>query len=453
MKAIAAPRPLVEHNARVAALPKGAPADMEGVAFPSSMQGWVESLPDDLLQVVSIISESGGGVWIVGGSVRQGLSGVESQEYDLTTNLKPEQIIEQFGVSNSIDVGAKYGTVAVRVRPGGEFYEITTLRCDQEYLDGRRPDSVIFGNSLLEDLERRDLTINAMAVDLSRQLLYDPFDGYQDLQNGVLSAVGSAPTRLSEDGLRVMRAYRFMDQGDAGFWSPDDDLASGLRDCQYMLKNVSVERIWQELRRILAGVHASLVLEKMSDDGVLATIFSGHEYDLKGQAKLGEISGDEMVVARLAMMFRVGDASALMKRLTMSKVIMTGVNGLSRSLSHLPDANSASELRLYRAVMGARLNQQLACESALATNGIDEVITSLTSLPANVAGNSPLADGNWIAEVTGLSMGIKLGRLKEWLHRIQIEEDLPTLAEVEVRLGQVAWQDGEPKEWPRIRWP
>jgi len=99
------------------------------------------------------------------------------------------------------------------------------------------------------------------------------------------------------------------------------------------------------------------------------------------------------------------------------------------------------------------LNQQLACESALATNGIDEVITSLTSLPANVAGNSPLADGNWIAEVTGLSMGIKLGRLKEWLHRIQIEEDLPTLAEVEVRLGQVAWQDGEPKEWPRIRWP
>ncbi|MDP6742344.1 MAG: hypothetical protein QF544_04690 [Candidatus Thalassarchaeaceae archaeon] len=425
---------------------------MEGVAFPSSLRSWVESLPDGLLQVVSIISESGGGVWVVGGSVRQGLSEVVPHEYDLTTNLRPEQVMDLFGSSNSIDVGAKYGTVSVRV-PGGDLYELTTLRCDQEYLDGRRPESVIFGDSLLEDLERRDLTINAMAVDLARQLLYDPFNGYQDLQNGVLRAVGNASTRLSEDGLRVMRAYRFMDQGDAGLWSPRDDLASALRDCQYMLKNVSIERIWQEFRRILAGQNAAQVLEKMSEDGVLSTIFAGHEYDLTGQARLADISSDEVVEARLAMMFRTGDASGLMKRLTMPKVVITGVQELNRCLSHLPNSASVSELRLYRAVLGSRLNQQIACESALATSGVEEVITLLASLPANVAGDAPLADGHWIAEMTGLSKGIKLGRLKEWLHRIQIEEDLPTLVEVEARLKQLEWQDGEPTEWPRFYWP
>jgi len=250
-----------------------------------------------------------------------------------------------------------------------------------------------------------------------------------------------------------MRAYRFMDQGDAGFWSPDDDLASALRDCQYMLENVSIERIWQEFRRILAGQHAAQVLENMSKDGVLSTIFAGHEYDLTGQERLADISSDEVVVARLAMMFRANDASGLMKRLKMPKAAINGVHELSRHLSHLPDAASVTELRLYRAVLGSRLNQQLACESALATSGVEEVITLLASLSVNAAGDIPLADGHWIAEMTGLSKGIKLGRLKEWLHRIQIEEDFPTLAEVEERLKQLEWQDGEPTEWPRFCWP
>jgi len=174
---------------------------------------------------------------------------------------------------------------------------------------------------------------------------------------------------------------------------------------------------------------------------------------LTGQARLADISSDEVVVARLAMMFRANDASGLMKRLTMPKAVITGVHELSRRLSHLPDATSVSELRLYRAALGSRLNQQLACESALATSGVGEVITLLASLPANAAGDVPLADGHWIAEMTGLSKGIKLGRLKEWLHRIQIEEDFPSLAEVEARLKQLEWQDGEPTEWPRFCWP
>ena len=452
MKAIAAPRPFVEPFARLAALPKGTPADTAGVAFPSSMTEWVETLPDDLLKVVSTISKSSGGVWLVGGSVRQGLGGEKPQDYDLATTLMPDEIIEIFGTNNSIDIGAKYGTVAVRIESSGSWYEVTTLRCDQEYLDGRRPESVVFGNSLLEDLERRDLTINAMAVDLARQQLYDPFGGLDDLDKRILRAVGDASKRLSEDGLRVMRAYRFMDQGEAGIWIPEDELSAGLRDCQHMLKNVSIERIWQELRRIISGKNAAKVLNQMSQDGVLKTIFNGYEYNLDGQENITEFS-DDLLEVRMAMMFRDGNSIDLMKSLKIPNSIISVVLSLINCISHVPNPNSVEDLRLYRAVLGDRLNQQLICESALKTHKIMEVKSSINSLSENRAGVSPIADGNWIAQVTGLSKGIKLGRLKEWLHRIQIEKDLTSLEEIELHLNNLPWQDGDPNIWPRFRWP
>ena len=392
----------MEPFSRLASLPKGTPADIEGVAFPSSMLDWVDSIPNDLLEVVSIIAQSQGGVWVVGGSVRQGLGGVEPQDYDLATTLQPQQIMEIFGSNNSIDIGAKYGTVTVRIESSLNWYEVTTLRCDQEYLD--------------------------------------------------LQAVGDASTRLSEDGLRVMRAYRFMDQGDAGIWMPDDDLSVALKECQHMLENVSIERIWQELRRIISSKHAAKVLNQMSQDGVLNTIFEGYEYNLEGQNEITEIS-ENLLEVRLAMMFKDGNSNDLMKRLKVPKSIINDVISLINCISHVPDANSIEELRLYRAVLGDRLDQQLICESALKTSLIQDVKSSLDSLPENRAGVSPIADGNWIAEVTGLSKGIKLGRLKEWLHRIQIEEDLVSLEEIESHINHLPWQEGNPTTWPRFRWP
>ena len=133
--------------------------------------------------------------------------------------------------------------------------------------------------------------------------------------------------------------------------------------------------------------------------------------------------------------------------------IINDVISLINCISHVPDANSIEELRLYRAVLGDRLDQQLICESALKTSLIQDVKSSLDSLPENRAGVSPIADGNWIAEVTGLSKGIKLGRLKEWLHRIQIEEDLVSLEEIESHINHLPCQEGNPTTWPRFRWP
>ena len=432
-------------------LPKSTPADIEGVDFPSSLNNWVDGLPDDLLEVVSKIGKEGGGVWIVGGSIRQGLCGSIPNEYDLTTNFHPDKIMRLF--PNSIPTGVDYGTVSVRLNHGSKLFEVTTLRCDQEYLDGRRPESVIFGNSLLADLERRDLTINSIAADLSRQKLYDPFHGREDLRNGILRSVGDAKTRLSEDGLRVMRAYRFMDQGSAGFWKPDEELSQALPYCQLMLKNVSKERIWNEFTKILSGHHASNVLECMSVDGTLNTIFSGSKYVITGQNNLTGINASEMVEARLALLLRKVDSEKLLRSMTAPKVVINGVSELINRFTHIPSCDEEKQLRLYRAVLGNRLNLQLACESAIDTIGIEDVKQALVSLPENQVGNKALADGNWLLEKTGLEKGIKLGRLKGWLHRIQIERDLDCLQQIEECLQTLSWEDGDPLGWPRVAWP
>ena len=412
---------------------------------------WVESLPDDLLKIVSIFAENNAGIWVVGGSIRQGLNGVKPNDYDLTTDMKPKQVLKHF--PKSIETGVEYGTVTVRLNSGGEMFEVTTLRCDQEYLDGRRPESVEFGTSLADDLERRDLTINAMAIDLARQELYDPYNGLEDLQNGVLKAVGEATLRLEEDGLRVMRVYRFMDQGIGGLWHPNEVLSEALIECREMLKNVSVERIWQELKRILSGSHAADVLARMEHDGVLKIIFNGHSFDLNGQSSLQIISDNSVIEARLAMMFRGDNPANLLKHLTMPKSVINRVSNLRNLMGNLPDKNDVGQLRIYRAVLGAGLDTQLACELAIDTEDAESVQAALNQLPENDAKDVALADGHWIADNTGIQPGIRLGRLKDYLHRLQVENDVSSLDELQSMLNDIDWENDDPSVWPRLQWP
>jgi len=452
LKAITVSRHFVEPFERVKLLPNGALADLKGRGLPMQLESWVESLPDDLLKIVTIFAENDAGIWVVGGSIRQGLSGVKPNDYDLTTDMKPKQILELF--PKSIETGVEYGTVTVRLNSGGEMFEVTTLRCDQEYLDGRRPESVEFGTSLADDLERRDLTINAMAIDLARQELYDPYNGLEDLQNGVLKAVGEATLRLEEDGLRVMRVYRFMDQGIGGLWHPNEVLSEALIECREMLKNVSVERIWQELKRILSGPYAADVLARMEHDGVLNIIFNGHSFDLNGQSSLQmKTPICPVIEARLAIMFRGDNPAGLFRDLTMSKATITRVNELRRFMGNLPNENDVTQLRLYRAVLGEGLDTQLACELAIDTEDAGSVQAALNQLPENDAKDVALADGHWIADNTGIQPGIRLGRLKDYLHRLQVENDVSSLDELQSMLNDIDWENDDPSVWPRLQWP
>ena len=164
-------------------------------------------LPEDVKQIIKTITEAGYEAYAVGGCIRDSVLGRIPEDYDITTSAKPLQIKELF--SHTIDTGIKHGTVTIMLH--GIGYEVTTYRIDGEYEDCRHPREVIFTSNLIEDLKRRDFTINAMAYN-DEQGLVDPFDGTGDLQKRVICCVGNPIERFPEYALRMMSSVRFSAQ-------------------------------------------------------------------------------------------------------------------------------------------------------------------------------------------------------------------------------------------------
>ncbi len=452
-------------------LPEGLAADLEGEPFDGDMTAWADRLPGSLLDVVAHIAERGAGVWLVGGSVREALLGRGEHDYDLAVTLTPDEMLSLF--PRSIPTGVAFGTVTLRTnvpnsdgRPNDDgeatelMFEATTLRTESEYGDGRRPDEVAFGSSLATDLSRRDLTINSIAVDLARRQIHDPFAGSADLTNRNLRAVGDAAHRLSEDGLRIMRAYRFMDQGEAGVWLPDKQLADAMVSCAGMLDNVAAERIWHEFSRILSGVNAGQVLARMEEDGVLSRLLPGWPSLAGPQNELGEVNPTWLAAARLAMLacgaeimrWRLLDDD--LRVLKVPNQVRQRVLLLHKLLGTLPPSNDEASLRLYRAASGEAMLAHLAIEAALDPDGNSKVVHEcLDALPELGAGTAPLIDGNTLSQQTGLAAGVRLGRLKSWLHRIQIEGDVKDAADLLTMLDVLPWQEGDCDDWPTVAWP
>lgn len=162
-------------------------------------------MPDAVRSVFNSLSKAGERGYLVGGSLRDLLSGRPPVDWDLATTATPRRIMEIF--SRVVPTGIDHGTVTVLI--GNDALEVTTLRGDGAYTDGRHPDSVVFIKDIEGDLARRDFTINAMAWEPGERILHDPFNGRDDLAARLLRAVGDPVARFTEDGLRVMRAARF----------------------------------------------------------------------------------------------------------------------------------------------------------------------------------------------------------------------------------------------------
>ncbi len=164
------------------------------------------SVPTDVIALCERLRSQGKRAWIVGGCVRDLLLGRAAADWDVATDARPKELLSIF--PRAIPTGIDHGTVTVVQH--GHHYEVTTLRGEGTYSDGRRPDWVEFVDDITADLARRDFTVNAMAIDPVDAQLIDPFDGRVDLQRGVLRAVGNPQERFAEDGLRVLRAARFV---------------------------------------------------------------------------------------------------------------------------------------------------------------------------------------------------------------------------------------------------
>lgn len=205
------------------------------------------TLPTTVRELLKKIQEAGYEAYVVGGCVRDSLMGERPQDWDITTSALPMQIKDIF--PRTIDTGIQHGTVTVMVNHVG--YEVTTYRIDGEYEDGRHPDRVTFTGSLLEDLKRRDFTINAMAYN-EKDGLVDAFGGRQDMEKKVIRCVGEARCRFEEDALRMMRAVRFSAR--LGY-SIEENTAAAIKEMAPRLKQVSAERIQTELTKLLVSEH------------------------------------------------------------------------------------------------------------------------------------------------------------------------------------------------------
>ena len=216
-------------------------------------------MPYEAEWIIKKIRERGFEAFAVGGCVRDTLLGRTPGDWDITTSAKPEEVKEIFG--KTVDTGLQHGTVTIIKNRKG--YEVTTYRIDGEYRDGRHPDSVEFTSSLLEDLKRRDFTINAMAYSHETGIV-DAFDGMGDLEKKVIRCVGCPRDRFTEDALRILRAIRFAAQ--LGF-SIEGETYGAIREIAPNLKNVSKERIQVELTKLLTSAHPEKIA-MVEDTGI-----------------------------------------------------------------------------------------------------------------------------------------------------------------------------------------
>jgi tRNA nucleotidyltransferase (CCA-adding enzyme) len=204
-------------------------------------------LPPQVQHIINTLVSHGFEAYAVGGCVRDSLLGRNPQDWDITTSATPEQVKELF--SRTIDTGIAHGTVTVMLDRTG--YEVTTYRIDGEYEDARHPKEVTFTSNLLEDLKRRDFTINAMAYNETDGLV-DAFDGIGDLKEGIIRCVGDPAERFTEDALRMLRAVRFAAQ--LGF-TVEEHTRQAVTQLAGTIAKVSAERIQMELNKLLVSAH------------------------------------------------------------------------------------------------------------------------------------------------------------------------------------------------------
>jgi tRNA nucleotidyltransferase (CCA-adding enzyme) len=228
------------------------------------------SIPDDVRRLAARLAEGGFRSWAVGGCIRDELlaerRGVPTEnrnDWDIATSARPEDVTRLF--RRVIPTGVKHGTVTVLLDDNA--YEVTTLRGETSYTDGRRPDAVFFVDDIKDDLARRDFTMNAIAYDVLADRLIDPFGGSEDLARGVLRAVGDPAARFAEDGLRVLRAARFVATLEVEL---DPATERAIEPSLASYRKVSAERIRDEWVKAMKARAPSRAFEVMKNHGLLA---------------------------------------------------------------------------------------------------------------------------------------------------------------------------------------
>ena len=262
-------------------------------------------IPYDVQYILDVLEENGYEAYMVGGCVRDLILDREPNDYDITTNARPDVVASLF--DKVILTGIKHGTVTVVINK--ENYEVTTYRSDGEYEDSRHPEKVEFVNDIKEDLSRRDFTINAMAYNKKNGLI-DYFNGIDDLNNKVIRTVGNPEKRFKEDALRMLRALRFAVQLD---FEIDESILKSIKNLASNMKKISKERIREEFNKIILKNPRGIdylgqcrLLSYVSDELEKAYVCyineDGSRYDLYDHLIISSCNIEPKLYLRLAML-------------------------------------------------------------------------------------------------------------------------------------------------------
>jgi tRNA nucleotidyltransferase (CCA-adding enzyme) len=219
-----------------------------------------------VLDICKELRNAGERAWVVGGCVRDTLRGQRVNDWDVATTALPEKVQKTFG--KVIPTGIDHGTVTVLWKGGA--YEVTTLRGEGAYTDGRRPDNVVFVEDIDRDLARRDFTVNAIAYDPVDGHVVDPFDGLADMRAKRLRAVGKPSERFQEDGLRILRGARFVATLD---FELEEDTEAAFRGALDTFRKVSPERVREEWLKAMKAQTPSRAFEVMRRTGILEVTY------------------------------------------------------------------------------------------------------------------------------------------------------------------------------------
>lgn len=301
-------------------------------------------------KIAAVLRQNGFDALLAGGCVRDLVLGREPKDYDVATNATPDQIVALFRRTEK--VGAKFGVVIVRLY--GFIVEVATFRTEGEYHDGRHPESVRFA-TVEEDAQRRDFTINGMFLDPLSGRVIDYVGGQDDLRAGRVRAIGDPAKRFAEDHLRMLRAVRFA--AALGFEIEADTLAA-IRAHAPRLADISIERIQQELDRILTSGSRARGWRLLHDGGLLGPIFPEAPWSARDvtdvSQRLDRLPEDADFMLALAVVLRRFEPSAggrVCRRLRCSTDLERGVVWLLNQLEHVlrSDSLELADLKLMMA--------------------------------------------------------------------------------------------------------
>lgn len=292
-------------------------------------------MKDLSIEIAKRLQGSGHIAVYAGGCVRDHLLGVEPKDYDIATSARPEQVINTFEKDfKVIPVGVSFGVI--RIVKNDHQVEVATLRTEQGYSDGRRPDAVSFTKDLKEDAARRDFTINAMFMDPITGAIFDFFDGEADLANRVIRPVGNARVRFSEDFLRMMRAARFVAQLDAQL---DPDIIQLMSEMSGNIKRVSPERRMDELAKMFRTRHAKQGIAILNITGILGQMFPITKLSYSRLQDCPSYASLEDGLAYLLQDLPKEDAEEVVKSSRCSSKIATDVFKQLSFIEHLDSGN------------------------------------------------------------------------------------------------------------------